>query len=106
MSLPVFNFREFTVSELKECLNNAGYLTNNIEFEVAEDGAFKFIGCSNGTYRYLVGFESTVVDEEYLVSTLFVSLGNQGLMVAEYGGCPVFEGSYDGMMEFIENKCN
>lgn len=109
MALPKIDFRSFTVDDIRECLENHGYATTDQEFEVANDGAFKYIGVNhtNGFHRYLVGFEDDENTEQYYVSRVFVSFHNcLGTFVAEYGGTPECEGTREEIDEYIERICN
>lgn len=110
MALPTIDFRSFTVADIRECLDNGGYITTDKEFEVAENGAFKYIGYSSGgAHRYLVGFVDDSCDDEcYLVSRVFVEFdAKQGKFVADYSGVPdISECTEDEMTNFIEKICN
>jgi len=105
MSLP--NFREFTINDVRQCLENNGYLTKASEYKFAWDNDyFKYIGVADGKARYLVGFESDQ-DESMYVSVVFVMIGNSGTLVADYSAMPVFESeNEDEIAAYIENRCN
>lgn len=106
MSLPTIDFRKFTVDDIKECLENSGYTYQRYEFDFArDDGAFKYLGYSDHQYRFLIGFEADE-EEKYLVSIVWIGLGMNGNLVGEFSGCPVYEGDYEGALEYIEKRCN
>lgn len=109
MALPTVDFRSFTIADIRECLGNAGYLTTDREFEIADDGAFKYIGYNNkGNHRYLLGFVDDDTDgEQYLVSRIFVDFdAASGTFHAEYSGMPEYQGTRDEIDEYIEKICN
>ncbi len=111
MALPVIDFRSFSVADIRECLENNGYLTADSEFDVAESGAFKYIGHSNGQFQYLMGFvddcrDLVDDDEMYIVSRIFVNLNPRGKLIAEYSGYPAKHGNRAGIDEYINKTCN
>ena len=99
--LPVINYADFTVQDIRTCLENAGYITTNKEFEVAqEDGAFKYVKGN----MFLVGFYDDMIGDNYIVGELFVDYcTKKHLWTAEYSGCPKMEGTLDEVIAFIKS---
>ena len=45
MTVPIIDFKSFTVEDIRQCLLNNGYITIDEEFGLAKhDGMFKFVG--------------------------------------------------------------
>jgi hypothetical protein len=101
----------FSFDALVTSLVKAGYTFARDELDFAHDsGAFKYIGYDNDTHshKYLVGFsnESDAGPSDHLVSIVYVSLGRTGELVGKHSPLPVFEGTEDQVMEYIEKQCN
>ena len=47
------------------------------------------------------GDELAPATDEHLVSRIYVQLGKDGKLVAEYYGCPEFVGSYGESLDYI-----
>jgi hypothetical protein len=106
----MINFRTLTLDQLIALLNETGYESTPQEFEVARDNnCFKYLGCSNGAARYLVGFEDDCADDDnapYFVTSIYVSIGHDKLE-ADYSGMPEFHaGTVEEIEAYIEKKCN
>lgn len=93
MALPAIDFTSFTVDNIRECFRNNGIYEQDIEFEVAKDGAFKYIGYNalSHCHKFLLGFLDTA-EEEFYVCCINISLNSKGELIADYAGCPIFEG--------------
>lgn len=104
--------RNTTIEQLREYLENNGYLTEPNEFEFAEQGAFKYIGfdSQSNQHKFLVGFEDTTAyfegGAQYYITMVFVSLGYDGLIVGEYAGVPIFEGTEEQCLKYCDERCN
>lgn len=110
MSLPSFNFRSFTVTDIRECLENSGYITTDSEWEFADDAeAFKYIGYSDGNHRFLVGLvndQSTDESDTFMATRLYFNLNHDGKLCADYGGTVEKEGTYEEITTYIDVTCN
>ncbi|RWZ87288.1 MAG: hypothetical protein EO766_12245 [Hydrotalea sp. AMD] len=103
MALYQFDFKSFTVDDIRECLENYGYTTTDAEFEAAsEEGLFKYIGFGGGFHRYLVGFEE---DSEYRIQKIYLELDHIGKLTADYGVL-MKSGTLDEMKEYIDKTFN
>lgn len=110
MSLTSFNFREFGLDEILECLTNTGYLINaherQYEFSFARDNdAYKYMGFVNNNHKFNIAFYDEE-QENYYVTSILIHLGSEGKLVADYIGCPLFEGTEEQVLEFLELVCN
>lgn len=114
MAVPDIDFRSFTVADIRKCLQNNGYNTDDSEFEVAENGAFKYIGyCSSiGSHRYLIGFVDDASlfgeDEMYIISRIYVDFNARlGKFVADYSGVPDKQLCTKAELDtYLEQVCN
>jgi hypothetical protein len=98
------NFRDVKLQEIIE-LMSGDYLdvAKELAFTVQHD-LFKYIGCSEGKARYLVGYK---LDERYDATIIFVGISSSGRLFCDYAGCPCFSGSNeDELFEYIEKRCN
>ena len=103
------DIRKFDLDQVKECIENEGYILDHTEFEFAADGAFKYVGFYNNHHKFLIGFESENGSTDsplYMITTVHVGLNASGGLSADYSGCTLFEGSYDDAMDFVEKTCN
>lgn len=106
----MINFRTLSIAQLRAILDDTGYENTDDEFAVAEqDDCFKYIGCANGSARYLVGFKDDHAREDappYYVSCIYVSIGHDKLQ-ADYGGMPEFNAEeLEEIQAYIEKRCN
>ncbi len=110
MDLKGFNLRNLTLKDVRQCLENAGYMTTDKEFRLASDcELFKYIGCRDGQARYLVAFEDEDSPKEgnMFVTIIFVSVGASGCLVGDYAGGVSFESTdIHAIQEYIEERCN
>jgi hypothetical protein len=103
MSQVQIKFRDWTIQDLRDCLDATGYIDNSEEWEwTIDNDAFKYIGFYDNNHKFLVGLE---VEGEFLASICYIGLGVNGLE-ADWGGCPVKEGTEEEILEYIENRCN
>jgi hypothetical protein len=104
--------REVTLENIVDYLTNGGLTSSIEEFEFADDNdAFKYIGYSwqGRSHQFLVGTfdeENNSGIADHYVSVIHVYLGANGLLCADYSGCPVFDGSADEVLAYIEKRCN
>jgi hypothetical protein len=103
----LINFRELQVDDIRCILDATGYFTNAAEFKFAKDNDyFMYSGVVDNAARYLVAFESDE-DSCMYVTTIFVYIGSNGTLNAEYGGCPVFESDdEEEIRNFFEERSN
>lgn len=86
------NLAAATIDDIKQLLNDTGYVTTDKELSFARDNdLFKFVGVKNGHAVYLVGFEDEDENEGMYVSKVFVSISKTGTLEAEWAGMPCFE---------------
>jgi hypothetical protein len=106
-NLAGFNVRDFTLTDLVQCLVNSGYVTTMQEVAFANDNnLFKYMGNSESGHKFLVGYDDGV-ESEYMACMVFVTLGKNGLLCAEYAGMPVFEtDDLVALTTYIEQRCN
>jgi hypothetical protein len=100
--------RNVTIDDIKTYLNNNGLYVGKHDFDFAEDNdAVKYIGFSEHNHRYLVAFHDDEDDNNFYASIIYVSLGVNGDIVADYGGAPVFESTdHDAVINYILARCN
>jgi len=94
----------FNALDLIEPLGNNGYIVAKSEMSFAMNGAFKYLkyDAVRCQHVFLVGYESLLEENTYYVSKVFVFLGHEGKIVAEYGGMPVCEGSEKETLHYIK----
>lgn len=100
--------RDKTIDDIFQYLHNTGILMEKKDFKFARDNdAFKYVGYGNHQHRYLVAFEDDEQEGHYYVSRVYVDLGANGLICADFSGQPEFEStSIDEIMQYIEKVCN
>ena len=107
LSSPLVEFDQLSIHDIKTCLDNAGYIIGKKDYAWAEDNdAFKYIGFTKDNAFYAVGYEDTegcLKDgHTHYVGFVYVFLATDGRLHAEYGGAPVYEGSEQACLLFIE----
>ena len=109
MAQAQFDIRNWTLQDLRDCLDATGYIDQPEEWEFASDNdAFKYIGFSDHHHKFLVGFfdaDADDLEQEAYASICFVGLSPTGLH-ADWGGCPVKFGMLDEVLKYIEERCN
>lgn len=100
--------REKTIDDIFQYLHNTGLLMEKKDFAFArKHDAFKYVGYGLHSHRYLVAFEDEEREGHYYVSRVFVDLGANGLICADFGGVPEFESdNVDEILKYIEKVCN
>ncbi len=102
----MFTPDKVTIDDLIAYLGANGYLVKASEMQFAVDNdALKYVGYhfTQRHHQYLIGCEE---DDNYFVTVIFVYLGQNGDLVAEYGQ-PLFESDDEQqVLDYIENKCN
>ncbi len=111
MVLPVIDFKSFTPDDILECLQNGDVFIDNRDFDIARDGAFKYVGKEAYRYinpRYLVGFVNddgridNFGDLKYYVKRVFVTLGDDGFFIANFAPYNEVEGTREEIDSYIE----
>ena len=86
----------FGVTEIRQCLHNAGYETTDAEFKFAhENDLLQFSKRDGNKFKFVIAFEDQTYSNCALITTLFVHLNQEGLLIADYGAFPIFEGTID-----------
>lgn len=100
--------REKTIDDIVQYLRNTGIIMEEKDVALArEHDAFKYVGFGNHAHRYLMAFADEEQEGLYYVSCVYVELGANGLICADFGGCPEFESpSIDQIKQYIERVCN
>lgn len=102
------DLKSFTLDDVVAILHQTGYNDDKSVFRWAESNEFfKYIGVSNHTARYLVGFEDDENEDMMYVTIVHISIGSQGTLVADYNAMPVFTSmDIDAIAKYIEYRCN
>lgn len=100
--------RDVTIADIKQYLNNEGVVLADSDFAFAEEhDALKYIGYVPHHHRFLIAFEDDENEGNLYVSIVYVWLGRNGKLCADFGGNPVFESADKAaIMEYIEERCN
>ena len=100
--------RHKSINDIYDYFTNGGLIIGLDSFDFAKEyDLFKYIGYSNGHHRYLIGFEDEENEGNVYVSMVFVNLGSNGHICADFGGCPIFETTnLDDLIAYVEKRCN
>lgn len=101
--------RDKTIADIRSYLEEGGYLTTDEEFDfTTEYDAFKYLGyIPDGKHRYLIGIYNEDETPPYLATFVYVFLGSNGNLAAEYAAVPCREFySGDDLLTYIEKRCN
>ena len=100
-----FNFRNLVIDDILDLLEqDYNNVSDDFKYTV-ENELFKYIGCSNGKARYLIGFEDEN-NETYDVTVLIVEIGRDKLC-CDFAATVSFSSEIESeMLEYFEKRCN
>jgi hypothetical protein len=103
--------RNKTIADIRSYIEESGYVTLDHEFKFAvENDAFKYLGhAQNNSHRYLIAFslDEHYTDKPYIATYVFVFLGKNGNLAAEYASVPCAEfDNEEDLLAFVEKTCN
>ena len=105
--MPKNPMRKVTIADIQQYIVNGGLKLEDTAFDFArENDAFGYVGYSRPNHKFLLGFEDEENEGNFYASTVYVELGRNGLLCADFGGCPDFEGTEEEVIKYIKDRVN
>ena len=100
-----FNFRNLTLDNVIDLLEqNYTEIRDDFQYTI-DNNLFKYIGCSGGKARYLIG-DKNDNEDTYEVTALIVDIDGDKLC-CDFAASVLFSSEIESeMLEYFEKRCN